>query len=344
MKHSYLNNPTRPIEVGEKTVGELLSEMRYTGFQARKLGESVDVWANMLMEDKLSVFLGLSGAMVPVGMRRIISYLVKKRYIDCLVSTGANLFHDLHEALGGSHYLGSENADDGELFRHSIDRIHDVFAPEDRFRELDRWTADFAKGLKKDHRYSSRELMYQLGKEVSGIEGIKDSIIVSACNSKVPVYVPAIADSSFGIGLTTAMREGQEVHVDHLKDVDEITTIVENSEKTGVVYIGGGVPKNFIQQTEIVASIHGKKEMGHEFAIQFTTDSPQFGGLSGCTFNEAVSWGKISTHAKMVQVFADASISLPLVSCALYEKMKDKIEDRAFPKFDVSGEELKMSF
>ncbi|HDY73966.1 MAG TPA: deoxyhypusine synthase, partial [Euryarchaeota archaeon] len=132
------------------------------------------------------------------------------------------------------------------------------------------------------------------------------------------------------------------ISVDHVLDVKEITSIVEASEKTGVIYVGGGVPKNFIQQTEIVASLFGSETAGHEYAIQYTTDSPQFGGLSGCTFDEAVSWGKISTSAKQVQVCADATICLPLVSHALFEKTKDTIEQRKHLSFDISGEVLEI--
>lgn len=147
----------------------------------------------------------------------------------------------------------------------------------------------------------------------------------------MPVFVPALGDSSIGIGLTIARREGFDVDVDQIKDVDEITQIVEKSGKTGVVYVGGGVPKNFIQQTEVVASIMGADIAGHDYAIQYTTDVPHWGGLSGCTFDEAVSWGKISAGAKKVQVFVDATIALPIIAHALHDK--NAHEKRKFPIF-----------
>jgi deoxyhypusine synthase len=174
--------------------------------------------------------------------------------------------------------------------------------------------------------------------------GAKDSILTAAYRAGVPIFAPALSDSSIGIGLTIASRAGHHILVDHVKDTDEITRIVEASGKTGVVYVGGGVPKNFIQQTEIVASISGKTDMGHEYAIQYTTDSPQWGGLSGCTFDEAVSWGKISTKAKKVQVFVDATIALPLISQALFERTRDSIKNRKYPGFDITGEKLKIDF
>ncbi|GBE18827.1 putative deoxyhypusine synthase [archaeon BMS3Abin16] len=342
MEHSFFDHPTRPIGVGDKSISGLVDEMRGIGFQGRNLGVSVEVWREMLGEENLSIFLGLSGAMVPAGMRRIIAFLIENRMVDCIVTTGANLFHDAHEALGKKHYLGSERMNDSTLYSHEIDRIHDILASESEFRSLDNLIADFAGGLETGRSYSSREFVYLLGKMVSDAGGAEDSILVSAYQAGVPIFVPSLSDSSIGIGLAIASKNGHHISVDHVLDVKEITSIVEASEKTGVIYVGGGVPKNFIQQTEIVASLFGSETAGHEYAIQYTTDSPQFGGLSGCTFDEAVSWGKISTSAKQVQVFADATICLPLVSHALFEKTKDTIEQRKHLSFDISGEVLEI--
>ncbi|RMF90328.1 MAG: deoxyhypusine synthase [Methanobacteriota archaeon] len=342
-RRRFLDRPTRPISVGEKSVGRLLEEMGGLGFQGRNLSLSVDIWAEMLRERGLSIFLGLSGAMVPAGMGRVISFLIENRMVDCLVTTGANLFHDAHEALGGRHYIGSEGMDDRELFKCEIDRIHDILASEREFRELDRRIAGFAERLGGGP-YSSREFIYLLGEHIAGLGGLENSILVSAYRHGVPVFSPSISDSSIGIGLALARRKGHPVQLDHVKDVEEITSIVEASEKTGVVYVGGGVPKNFIQQTEIVASLFGSENMGHEYAIQYTTDSPQWGGLSGCTFDEAVSWGKISAGARKVQVFVDATIALPIVSHALWERTRGYIGKRRHPRFELSGPDFKVSF
>jgi deoxyhypusine synthase len=160
---------------------------------------------------------------------------------------------------------------------------------------------------------------------------------VSAYRHNIPIFVPALSDSSIGIGLTIARRRGLKLEIDQIKDVDEVTQIVEKSGKTGVVYIGGGVPKNFIQQTEVIASILGMQIGGHDYAIQYTTDAPHWGGLSGCTFDEAVSWGKIAAQAKKVQVFVDATIALPIVAHALHEKCREL--KRNAPIFDWKGPE-----
>lgn len=314
-------NPTQPLDVTDRSIGKLVDKMLYTGFQGRKLAESVQAWSNMLMEKDLTIMMGLTGAMVPAGMRRVITYLIENRMIDCLVSTGANLFHDCHEALGKKHYVGSHLTNDEELFKFGIDRIYDVFAFEEEFRNTDHFIAEFAKILD-GKRLSSRELINILGKKICEEYNVDKSIVGCAYKYGVPIFVPALGDSSIGIGLTIARRNNIDVNIDQIKDVDEIVSIVEKSEKTGVIYVGGGVPKNFIQQTEVVASIMGTEISGHDYAIQYTTDVPHWGGLSGCTFDEAVSWGKIAAGAKKVQVFVDATIALPIVTHSLHEKSK----------------------
>jgi deoxyhypusine synthase len=337
MRHNVLtDNPTIPIDVTDRSVSELMDGMLKTGFQGRKLAESVQAWHNMLNEKNMTVLMGLSGAMVPAGMRRVISYMIREKMIDCLVSTGANLFHDLHESLGKKHYVGSHLADDEKLFEHGVDRIYDVFAVEEEFRTADNLVADFAEQIG-EISCSSREFMSLLGKELVRRGASEDSIVVSAYRHNVPIFVPALSDSSIGIGLTIARRRGLKLEIDQIKDVDEITQIVEKSGRTGVVYVGGGVPKNFIQQTEVLASILGMDVGGHDYAIQYTSDSPHWGGLSGCTFDEAVSWGKIAAQAKKVQVFVDATIALPIVAHALHEKCREMKRDA--PAFNWEGSE-----
>jgi deoxyhypusine synthase len=167
------------------------------------------------------------------------------------------------------------------------------------------------------------------------------TILGAAYKAKVPIFVPALGDSSWGIGMVMALREGHSIMVDGIKDVDEITSMVEKSAQTGVIYIGGGVPKNFIQQTEVIAELIGDYTGGHSYAIQYTTDAPHWGGLSGCTFEEAVSWGKIKKEASRVQVFSDATITVPLVVQALRESGWKR---GRVPVFDWREKELKLAY
>ncbi|HUU75012.1 MAG TPA: deoxyhypusine synthase [Methanoregulaceae archaeon] len=307
--------PTVPVRP-TRDVGELLEAMSKTGFQGRRLGESVDIWAQMIQDEDCTIFLGLSGAMIPAGMQKCLISLVENNYVDAIVSTGANIFHDICEHLGIYHYMGHHHVDDGELFSKGIDRIYDVFAYEEEFRGIDQRIADFARDIA-PFRGSSREFIRLLGEWVLGERPENQSLVSTCCRNKVPVFIPAICDSSIGIGLVIARRNGTNVDVDQISDTDEITTIVENSRKTGVIYVGGGVPKNFIQQTQVIASIHNADLGGHAYAIQYTTDAPHWGGLSGCTFEEAISWGKESVTSPRVQCFCDATIAIPLVSSAL---------------------------
>ncbi|MEM2924087.1 MAG: deoxyhypusine synthase [Methanocellales archaeon] len=340
MRNRYLCTPTKPISVEDRKLSELLHAMLSIGFQGRKLAETVETWVEMLSEEKITIFLGLAGAMVPAGMRRIIAFLIQKRLIDVLVSTGANIFHDCYEALGRKHYIGTSQVDDVELFKYRIDRIHDIFASEEQFRELDFMIRDFAKKLDSNKNYSSREFIYLLGEEILNRGGDEDSIIVSAYKQQIPIFIPALCDSSIGIGLMLARRNNIHINVDQMKDLDEITQISAQSEKTGVIYIGGGVPKNFIQQIEVIQDILDSRS-GHEYAIQYTTDAPHWGGLSGATFEEAISWGKISKNAKKVQVFVDATIALPIVTHALRERIIGR--KRQVPVFNW-GEKLNLEY
>lgn len=297
-------------------VAELLRGMAYCGFQGRKLGESVQVWKAMLTDPDCTIFFGLSGAMLPAGMQKVLIELARRHYIDVVVSTGANIFHDVCEHVGVCHYLGHHNVNDSELYEKGIDRIYDVFAYEEDFRRVDRGIANFAERIA-PYRGSSREFLRAFGEWLARAVPNGESFLSTCAQEGIPVFVPALCDSSLGIGALIARRRGVRIDIDQIADTDEVTSFVEDSKKTGVVYVGGGVPKNFIQQTQVIGSIHAKDLGGHDYAIQYTTDSPHFGGLSGCTFEEAISWGKESARTKQVQVHVDATIALPLVVSAL---------------------------
>ena len=307
--------PTRQV-APQPDVALLLESMSHTGFQGRQLGESFKAWKKMIAEPGCSIFLGLSGAMIPAGMQRCLIELAERRFIDIVVSTGANVFHDVCEHLGVRHYRGYHHVNDQDLFEQGIDRIYDVFAYEEQFRDIDREIATFSSEIA-PFNGSSAQFIAELGKWLIDRRPEGSSFTATCARMGIPIFVPAICDSSIGIGLVIARRSGVSIHVDQISDADEITRHVEKAEKTGVVYIGGGVPKNFIQQTQVIGSIHKSDCTGHDFAVQFTTDNPHFGGLSGCTFEEAVSWGKETVESVRAQCFCDATIALPIVTSAL---------------------------
>ncbi|HER43894.1 MAG TPA: deoxyhypusine synthase [Candidatus Eisenbacteria bacterium] len=319
-KGKLLSFPTKPIELSPgMTCSELLEGLEGCSFQGRNLARAAKIWTRALGED-VTVWLGLSGAMVPAGMRRVIVSLMERRYIDVLVSTGANLYHDLHETVGNFHYIGSHHADDRELRDRKIDRIYDTYADEDQFMALDGEIAAWAVGAIEERPYTTREFLHLLGKEAGRRSGGEKGILSTAAALDIPVYCPAIGDSSIGIALTEAPRP---FIFDMIGDVEE-TAALAAAKKSLVIYVGGGTPKNFIQQTEVTNLVHGRDVEGHSYAIQFVVDAPHWGGLSGCTFEEAISWGKISVDAENVTVVCDATIALPIVAAAVMTRMQGK--------------------
>ena len=343
-KRKYLRAPRRELEAGNYTAGELLDEMSFTAFQGRKLGEALSVWKRMLAAKRTTVFMGLSGAMVPAGMGRLVSFLIENRGIDVLVTTGAALSHDLYQALGRQHYLGTHVVDDDELQRLRIDRVYDVYADEDGLYEADRWVMRRMPDLLEDGRpYSSSEIAEIVGSETSKMRHGRDSILSVAYRNKIPIFVPAFGDSSIGFALMFANRKRKRhIVVDMMRDVDQISQITETAGSTGVVLIGGGVPKNYIQQTAVVAGYETKREIMHKFGVSITTDSPQWGGLSGCTFEESKSWGKYDKSAVFATCYCDATIDLPMLVNALAE-WKD-LRSRVPPQFDWSGERVRIRY
>lgn len=321
MSHHFKQSPTEPIELEPGlTTDELLRRMEKISFQGRQIARSVRVWEEAL-DQNAYVMMGLAGAMSAAGMRKLVSRLIELRYIDCLVSTGANLFHDIYETLGTPHYMGSPEADDEALFAEGLDRVYDTYADERKFEELDVWIGQWAHSALEKRPYTTQEFIRELGREVARrSDGKNAGILTTAAKYDLPIYCPAIADSSIGIGLASAK---ENFVFDLTGDVKETGRLVIGKE-TMVLYCGGGTPKNFIQQTEVTAKHLGDDPRGHKYAVQFITDAPHWGGLSGCTFDEAISWGKIDPSGEKVTVFCDTTIALPLVVSALLTRRKGK--------------------
>jgi len=335
----YLNTPISPPVIStEITISEFLKGMAKTAFQGKNLGIAATIWSEMLKVNT-TILLGLAGAMVPAGMRKVIVYLIENRMIDCLVSTGANLFHDLHESLGNFHYQGTNQVNDNELWEEGINRIYDVFAKNSEFIKVDKFIINFLERLEQNRAYSTREYFFLLGKRLLEIDG-EEGILTSAAKANLPIYCPAIGDSSFGLALgAQRIEKKREFFFDIIKDIVEISQIVTSPNVSGIIMVAGGTPKNFIQQAEILNSILGKRlSAGYKYAIQITTDSPHWGGLSGCTFEEGQSWGKINQQAEKVTVYCDATIALPILVTAVAERNKDILKKRIKPTFILERE------
>jgi deoxyhypusine synthase len=321
-----LNRPLKAIEVDKKSISELLSEMAETGFQGKKLGEVAGIWTEMLNQKGLVIFMGISGSLSTTGQWKIVKWLIENRYIDVLVSTGANISEDIMEAMGNRYYQGTWLADDEELLRLKIDRFYDVYADEYEYRKLEGLIMEFAKKLDESKVYSTREFLWSFGKYQSE-KGIK-SITAAAYEKGVPVYSPGLIDSGYGVALSLLKKKGKLIRIDQTADMEEIGRIAEQTKRTAVIYVGGGVPKDTIQLSTVIKTLAkgGDVETPHEYAIQITTDSPQWGGLSGCTLEEAISWGKISSKGKRATLYCDATLALPLVAHAINERVERRRE------------------
>jgi deoxyhypusine synthase len=342
-KRQLLSNPTRPLTIERnKSVAALLERMAGISFQGRTLATAYQIWKDML-GDRVMIMMGMSGAMIPAGLRRVVVYLIQNRLIDCLVSTGANFFHDLHETLGEKHYQCSPNVDDVMLQKALIDRMYDVLADEEKFRRHDAFIGRFAARLDQSRPYTTREFLYLLGSELAG-GAREDGILTAAAKARVPLYCPAIGDSSIGIGIAENRHLGKNRFTfDVVGDVLETARLAAESPASAVVYFGGGTPKNFVNQTEVTATFIRNSHSGHKYALQVITDAEHWGGLSGCTFEESQSWGKIAHNAKMVTVHCDSTIAMPMLVTALSEH-GTLIRKRRKPSFDISGRDLSFTF
>jgi deoxyhypusine synthase len=335
-KSRFLRTPIEPFRVeAGLSADEVLRRMERISFQGRNLASAHRIWQKMLEGDVI-IFLGVAGALSAGGLRMIVAQLISARYIDCLVSTGANLYHDLHETRGRHHFVGSPREDDEALAEARIDRVYDTYADEEEFIENDEWIAAFAQKLE-PRPYTSREVLNRLGAHLwteTGSEGI----LTAAYRANVPIFCPAIADSSIGMGLSQARHRDQRAgQIDIIGDIIESANIVIRRPSTASIVLGGGTPKNFINQASVQAEFYDERISGHRFALQIVTDVPHFGGASGSSLDEAKSWGKLAENAEQVTVHADATVALPLLVSGLATTAGDRLEKRPRPEFDVSG-------
>ena len=335
-KSRFLQTPIEPFAVeGGLTADEILSRMERISFQGRNLATAHRIWQRML-EDDVTIFLGMAGALSAGGLRLIVAHLIQHRYVDCLVSTGANLYHDLHETRGQRHYVGSPHADDAALAEERIDRVYDTYASEEEFCDNDNWIAAFAATLER-RPYTTREFLYQLGGHLWRTTG-RDGILTAAFRANVPIFCPAIADSSIGMGLSQARQKAPGAgYMDTIGDIVESANVIIRRPRTASVVLGGGTPKNFINQASVQAEFFSSEVSGHRYALQIVTDVPHFGGASGSTLEEAQSWGKLATDSPRVTVHADATIALPFLVSALATTAQPLLGRRKAPVFTLAS-------
>jgi deoxyhypusine synthase len=335
-KSRFLQTPIAPfaVEAGLSAT-EVVARMERISFQGRNLATARRIWEKMLADD-VTIFLGMAGALSAGGLRLVVAHLILNRYVDCLVSTGANLYHDLHETRGQHHYLGSPQADDAALAEDRIDRVYDTYASEEEFIGNDNWIASFASTLEK-RPYTSREFLHLLGGHLWKTTK-QDGILTAAYRANVPIFCPAIADSSIGMGLSQARQKTAGAgYIDIIGDIVESANLIIRRPRTASVVLGGGTPKNFINQASVQAEFYSDEVGGHRYALQIVTDVPHFGGASGSSLEEAQSWGKLSVESHKVSVQADATIALPLLATALVTSAAPLAASRKRPVFALAS-------
>lgn len=290
------------FEVSKNTdIVSLIKNSKDTGFNLKRLAIACEIYQEMIEEEGCVKFFGLAGALVPAGMQGIIRDFVVEGYIDVLVSTGANLTHDLAETLGFHHLQGEsspKDLNDADLLSEEMNRIYDVFMPNEVYEGIE----DFVKDLKiPEDQMSVSAFLRFLGGQLP--ENSKS--ILRACAEKdVPIFCPAFTDSGLALQLGFHHRK---LNLNHFKDMLEMVELAWDAKTAGVCFIGGGVPKNFIMQSLQFCPTSASH------AIQITMDRPEPGGLSGATLSEAISWGKVNERARHSTVIADATIALPLI-------------------------------
>jgi len=329
-REDYLQNPVEHIKIdGTLTVNQLMKQFQGSGsFGAGRLARACNIYEKMLRDKDCTVFLSLSGAVVPAGMRTVVADLIRAKLVDVIVSTGASMVHDAIEALSGHHYKGSWMADDRELFRYHLFRIYDVFVPEEDYVKLDYKLAEMYREIaveRNGESLSSNEFTWELGKRLDD----PCSILRSAYEEEVPIFIPAVRDSEFGyIHLLHASKENQKnlLMVDAFKDVSLLCRICGTAPKNGMVVIGGGVPRNTVQSAAIAAN------KGMDYAVVITMDRPETGGLSGSTLRESVSWGKVKGEADKIMVIGDALVMFPLIVASVFERLGSGFTRTAYLK------------
>ena len=328
-KKKLLNSPVEHIDIKSFDARKIIDGMSKMSFTSRDTARAAGIYNEMLADKDCSIFLTLAGSTSAAGCMDLYADLVKNNMIDAIVATGASIIDmDFFEALGFKHYQGSQFQDDAELRNNYIDRIYDTYIDEEELQACDKAICDIANTLE-SRSYTSREFIKELGKYLKTNGKKKGSLIETAYDNNVPIFCPAFTDSSAGFGLVMHQEQNPNKHmtIDSIREFRELTEIKLQSKQSGLLMIGGGVPKNFIQDTVVCAELLGKKVDMHKYAIQITIADTRDGACSSSTLKEASSWGKVDT-TKEQMVFAEATSVLPLIASDAYHRANWKNRDR----------------
>ncbi len=320
-KNSFLSTPVEHVDITSFDARKIIDSMEKMSFTSRDTAKASKIFNEMLLDKDCSIFLTLAGSTSAAGCMNLYSDLIKYNMIDAVVATGASIIDmDFFEALGFKHYQGSQFQDDAELRNNYIDRIYDTYIDEEELQRCDKTICDIANSLE-PKTYTSREFIKEIGKYLKKNAKKKSSLIETAYDNDVPIFCPAFTDSSAGFGLVMHQEQNPKKHItiDSIREFRELTEIKLKSKQSGLLMIGGGVPKNFVQDTVVCAELLGKKVDMHKYAIQITVADARDGACSSSTLKEASSWGKVDL-AKEQMVFAEATSVIPLIASDAYHR------------------------
>tara|TARA_B100000959_G_C14939687_1_gene607241 strand:- start:194 stop:1279 length:1086 start_codon:yes stop_codon:yes gene_type:complete len=322
-RNKILNKEIEHIKYEDlKDIAPLIDSFSKSSFQARKLGEGAKLYKKEL-EKETTIIWSLAGSIFSAGLRKLVIESIRNNLVDCLVCTGALFEQDMLEALGHKHYAQTSLSEDSKLQSLLIDRIYDHLLDELELQHVDLTYKKIARQISPGN-YSSREFMQQCGKWLSKTKNAKDSVMFAAYEMNIPIFIPALNDCSIGIGLAMNQVESDGgICIDSIKDLREIAMMKSICGDSGIIIIGGGVPKNYSQDSVIMAEMLGYNVEKHKFGIQISTADSRDGGLSGSTLKEAISWGKNDRKMEEVMIWGEASVYFPLLLSYVHNVKRD---------------------
>ncbi len=337
----FLTVPTRPVPIDrDRSVAGLLEKMEGAGFGARQLAEAHRIWLDML-DDNSTIFVCGSGNLIPSGMRRLLAYVIKNRFVDVLVMSGTVLFHDIHETLGRNHYQAHPSMGDDELEAAEVMRLGDTLANRDEYQEADEWIGSVINQLETTRAYAVREFLHLTGRELAEIAQ-EDGIMTAAYKARIPVFCPDILNSELAVGIARAKFE-KKLHLtfDTTQDTLEMMQIGQKTRNSGMITLGSTSSQAMLNVNEIASYITRTKARGHKYAISITTDStPLSARTPSFASGHTEVFGKLLKGATTAYVPSDPSIALPMIITALSQTAAKFMKGRKRPNFTFSGRDM----
>lgn len=337
----FLTVPTRPVPIDrDRSVAGLLEKMEGAGFGARQLAEAHRIWLDML-DDNSTIYLCGSGNLIPSGMRRLLAYVIKNRFVDVIVMSGTVLFHDIHETLGRNYYQAHPSMSDEDLDVSEVMRVGDILSNREEFQEADEWVGSVINQLDHERSYSMREFLHLMGRELAEIAH-EDGIMTSSYKARIPVFCPDMLSTELSVGIARARFEKKaQFTFDTTEDTMEMMQIAHKTRNSGIITLGSMCSQNMVNMAEISSYITRTTPRGHKYAISVTTDSaplairtPSFGG------NHTDLFGKLLKNATTAYVPSDPSIALPMIITALSQTAAKFMKGRKRPNFSFAGKDL----